>query len=191
MDELENPENEEELRDNESDEFQKKLDEANARNGRLNQTCIALSQTLDMTRMRVKSLESEIRNAKLQTKLSMGRELIKALDLFESAEQSMNSIEEMIDQDESELASLFRNFCTGMRMGIKEILVSIKEQGIQKVEVGPGDEVNTEIHSVIDMISNDEFEPGKIVSIKRAGYQLNLETSKITIRPSEVLVAKE
>jgi molecular chaperone GrpE (heat shock protein) len=179
----------EEVIDEIKNPLQEKLDDLTEKNAKLNQTCIALSQTLDMTRMRAKSLESEIQNTVLQEKLKMARLVIKTLDLLESAERNIHNIEEVMQNSEDEeLVLQIRNLFSGLMMGRNDILHSIKEQKIEKFECKVGDEISPELN-VVEVIKDNEAKPNTIFEIKSTGYFLTQGERKVVIRAPEVSVA--
>lgn len=181
----------EELLEEVKNPLQEKLDELNEKNAKLNQTCIALSQTLDMARMRNKSLESETQNAVLQEKLKMARLVIKTLDLLGNAESSIHNIGEIIkEREDDELVEQIRNLFTGLTMGQSDILKSIKENGIEKFECSPGDEVTSELN-VVEIINDSSIKTNTVVAVKNAGYFLTQGERKVVIRAPEVSVACE
>jgi molecular chaperone GrpE (heat shock protein) len=172
-----------------------KLNESENKNIKLNQTCIALSQTLDMARMRVKSLESDVKSVAIQEKTRLVSAIsIKPLDLLESAEGSITLIKNLLDNKEDnieELVSMVRLFCQGILMGKSEILESIRSQGVNQIECKLGDTVDSQMHSVVEVMKTNEVEPGKIIKVKRSGYYLMQDSKKVIIRPAEVSVAEQ
>jgi len=79
---------------------------------------------------------------------------------------------------------------SGLAITIEEFAKVLKEEGIEKIEVAPGDTFDEELHEaveVVDQSSRGKVKDGKIVDIILSGWKL--EGGPI-IRPVKVKVEK-
>lgn len=79
----------------------------------------------------------------------------------------------------------------GIAITLTEFAKVLKEEGIEKIEVKPGDKFNEELHEaveVVDKAQGDKRKRGKISEVVLAGWRL---TEGPVIRPAKVKVFKK
>jgi len=74
----------------------------------------------------------------------------------------------------------------GIGLIYQKLLNKMKNQGVERMEVNPGDEFDPNIHEAITQEDHPDFEDGQIIEVLQPGYKI----SDRIIRPAMVRVAK-
>ncbi len=74
----------------------------------------------------------------------------------------------------------------GIGLIYQKLLNKMKNQGVERLEVIPGDEFDPNIHEAITQEDHPDFEDGQIIEVLQPGYKI----SDRIIRPAMVRVAK-
>ena len=74
----------------------------------------------------------------------------------------------------------------GIELIYKKLINLIKNQGVERMDVNPGDEFDPNIHEAITQEEHPDFQDGQIIDIVQPGYRID---DRI-IRPAMVRVAR-
>jgi molecular chaperone GrpE len=74
----------------------------------------------------------------------------------------------------------------GIELIYDKLLKQMKNQGVERMEVNPGDEFDPNIHEAITQEDDPDFKEGQIIDIVQPGYRI----SDRIIRPAMVRVAR-
>lgn len=74
----------------------------------------------------------------------------------------------------------------GIELIYQKLLTQMKNQGVERMDVNPGDEFDPNIHEAITQEEHPDFSEGQIIDIVQPGYRI---TDRI-IRPAMVRVAR-
>ncbi len=74
----------------------------------------------------------------------------------------------------------------GIKLIYDKLLKQMKNQGVEHMEVNPGDEFDPNIHEAITQEDDPDFKEGQIIDIVQPGYRI----SDRIIRPAMVRVAR-
>jgi len=74
----------------------------------------------------------------------------------------------------------------GIELIHQKLLNQIKNQGVERMDVNPGDEFDPNIHEAITQEDHPDFDEGQIIDVVQPGYR----TSDRIIRPAMVRVAR-
>ncbi len=74
----------------------------------------------------------------------------------------------------------------GIELIYQKLLNLIKNQGVERMDVNPGDEFDPNIHEAITQEEHPDYQDGQIIDIVQPGYQI----SDRIIRPAMVRVAR-
>lgn len=74
----------------------------------------------------------------------------------------------------------------GIELIYQKLLNLIKNQGVERMDVNPGDEFDPNIHEAITQEEHPKYQDGQIIDIVQPGYQI----SDRIIRPAMVRVAR-
>jgi len=74
----------------------------------------------------------------------------------------------------------------GIGLIYQKLLNKMKNQGVERMEVNPGDEFDPNIHEAITQEDHPDFEDGQIIEVLQPGYKI----SDRIIRPAMVRVSK-
>lgn len=83
---------------------------------------------------------------------------------------------------ENEISS----WVNGIELIHQKLMGQLKNQGVERMEVKPGDLFDPNIHEAITQEENPDFEDGQIIDVVQPGYQI----SDRIIRPAMVRVAR-
>jgi len=78
------------------------------------------------------------------------------------------------------------NWVSGIELIHQKLINLMKNQGIERMEVNPGDEFDPNIHEAITQEESPDFNEGQIIDVVQPGYKI----SDRIIRPATVRVAK-
>jgi len=78
------------------------------------------------------------------------------------------------------------NWVVGIALIHQKLLTKMKNQGVERMEVNPGDEFDPNIHEAITQEESPDFEEGQIIDVVKPGYRI----SDRVIRPAMVRVAR-
>jgi len=74
----------------------------------------------------------------------------------------------------------------GIELIYDKLLKQMKNQGVERMDINPGDEFDPNIHEAITQEDHPEFGEGQIIDILQPGYRI----SDRIIRPAMVRVAR-
>lgn len=83
---------------------------------------------------------------------------------------------------ENEISS----WINGIELIHQKLMSQMKNQGVERMDVKPGDEFDPNIHEAITQEEHPEYEDGQIIDVVQPGYQI----SDRVIRPAMVRVAR-
>lgn len=78
------------------------------------------------------------------------------------------------------------NWVDGLVLIHQKLLNQMKNQGVERMDVNPGDEFDPNIHEAVTQEDNPDFQEGQIIDVIQPGYRL----SDRIIRPAMVRVAR-
>ena len=78
------------------------------------------------------------------------------------------------------------NWLNGIELIHQKLINQIKNQGVERMEIEPGDEFDPNVHEAITQEEHEEFSDGQIIEVVQPGYRI----SDRIIRPAKVRVAK-
>ena len=78
------------------------------------------------------------------------------------------------------------NWFNGIELIHQKLINQMKNQGVEQMEIKPGDAFNPNFHEAITQEDHEEFSDGQIIEIVQPGYRI----SDRIIRPAMVRVAK-
>ncbi len=99
---------------------------------------------------------------------------LDAVDDIERALQNQPEVKEV------------QGWVEGIALIHQKILNQMKNYGVERMEINPGEDFNPNIHEAISQEDHPEFEEGQIIDIVQPGYQI----SDRIIRPAMVRVAR-
>ncbi len=144
-------------------ELEAALEEANSR---------ALRTLADFQNYKKRSLVEE-RLAREEGIASVAGGVTSVLDHFDLA---LN-----VDADRASAASVI----DGVRLIQSELLKTLGEHGVERVEAQPGDEFDPHVHQAVGQAPVRGVAPGRVAQTVKPGYRLGQRT----LRPAMVLVA--
>ena len=78
------------------------------------------------------------------------------------------------------------SWLNGIELIHQKLMNQMKNQGVERLEINPGDEFDPNIHEAITQEDNPDFEGGQIIEVVQPGYKI----SDRIIRPAMVRVAR-
>ncbi len=78
------------------------------------------------------------------------------------------------------------SWVSGIELICQKLENQMKKQGVERLEVEPGDTFDPNIHEAITQEDNPDFEEGQIIDVVQPGYRI----SDRIIRPAMVRVAR-
>ena len=78
------------------------------------------------------------------------------------------------------------NWVNGIELIHQKLLNAMKNQGVERMDVKPGDEFDPNIHEAITQEDHPDFEEGQIIDVVQPGFRI----SDRIIRPAMVRVAR-
>ena len=78
------------------------------------------------------------------------------------------------------------NWFNGIELIHKKLINQMKNQGVEQMEINPGDAFDPNFHEAITQEGHEEFSDGQIIEVVQPGYRI----SDRIIRPAIVRVAK-
>ena len=79
-----------------------------------------------------------------------------------------------------------QNWVNGIELIHQKLMNQMKNQGVERMDVQPGDEFDPNIHEAITQEENPDFDEGQIIDVVQPGYRI----SDRIIRPAMVRVAR-
>lgn len=83
-------------------------------------------------------------------------------------------------------ASELDNWFSGIELIHQKMINQMNNQGVERMEIEPGDEFDPNSHEAITQEDHEEFSDGQIIEVIQPGYRI----SDRVIRPAKVRVAK-
>lgn len=80
----------------------------------------------------------------------------------------------------------FDNWISGIELIQQKLINQMKNQGIERMDVSPGDDFDPNIHEAITQEEHPDFKDGQVIDVVQPGYKI----SDRIIRPAMVRVAK-
>jgi len=78
------------------------------------------------------------------------------------------------------------NWFNGIKLIHQKLINQMKNQGVERMEIKPGDAFNPNFHEAITQEDHEDFSDGQIIEVVQPGYRI----SDRIIRPAMVRVAK-
>lgn len=78
------------------------------------------------------------------------------------------------------------SWINGIELIHQKLLTQMKNQGVERMDVKPGDEFDPNIHEAITQEDHPDFDEGQIIDVLQPGYKI----SERIIRPAMVRVAR-
>jgi len=78
------------------------------------------------------------------------------------------------------------SWVSGIELIHQKLMNQVKNLGVERLEVKPGDEFDPNIHEAITQEENPDFEEGQIIDVIQPGYKISTRI----IRPAMVRVAR-
>ena len=78
------------------------------------------------------------------------------------------------------------NWLNGLELIHQKLMNQMKNQGVERMDVKPGDEFDPNIHEAITQEEHPDYEDGQIIDVVQPGYRI----SERIIRPAMVRVAR-
>ena len=78
------------------------------------------------------------------------------------------------------------SWLNGLELIQQKLLNQMKNQGVERMQVNPGDEFDPNLHEAITQEDHPDFEEGQIIDVVQPGYRI----SERVIRPAMVRVAR-
>ena len=79
-----------------------------------------------------------------------------------------------------------QSWVNGIELIHQKLINQLKNQGVERMDINPGDEFDPNIHEAITQEDNPDFEEGHIIDVVQPGYRI----SDRIIRPAMVRVAQ-
>ena len=79
-----------------------------------------------------------------------------------------------------------QSWLNGIELIQQKLMNQMKNQGVERLDIHPGDEFDPNIHEAITQEDNPDFEGGQIIEVVQPGYKI----SDRIIRPAMVRVAR-
>jgi len=79
-----------------------------------------------------------------------------------------------------------KNWFNGIELIHQKLINQMKNQGVERMEIKPGDAFNPNFHEAITQEDHEDFSDGQIIEVVQPGYRI----SDRIIRPAMVRVAK-
>jgi len=83
-------------------------------------------------------------------------------------------------------ANELNNWFNGIELIHQKMINKMNNQGVERMEIEPGDEFDPNVHEAITQEDHEEFSDGQIIEVVQPGYRI----SDRIIRPAKVRVAK-
>ena len=107
--------------------------------------------------------------------------MISAMNLFLSvADDLERAMKNKPENEEME------NWVSGIDLIFQKLQNQLKKQGVERMDVNPGDTFDPNIHEAITQEESPDFEEGQIIDVVQPGYRI----SDRIIRPAMVRVAR-
>lgn len=81
---------------------------------------------------------------------------------------------------------VLKSWVTGIELILQKLNTQMNNQGVERMDVKPGDEFDPNVHEAIAQEESPEFEEGQIIDVIQPGYRI----SDRVIRPAMVRVAR-
>lgn len=78
------------------------------------------------------------------------------------------------------------SWISGIELIHQKLITQMKNLGVERMDVNPGDEFDPNIHEAITQEDHEEFKDGQIIDVVQSGYRI----SDRIIRPAMVRVAR-
>lgn len=121
-----------------------------------------------------KRIQRDASRTQQDSMTSVLKVFLNAVDDIERALQNQPEMKEV------------QGWVEGITLIHQKILNQMKNYGVERMEINPGEEFNPNIHEAISQEDHPNFEEGQIIDIVQPGYQI----SDRIIRPAMVRVAR-
>jgi molecular chaperone GrpE len=78
------------------------------------------------------------------------------------------------------------SWINGIELIHQKLMNQMKNQGVERMEINPGDEFDPNLHEAITQEDHPDFNEGQIIDVVQPGYRI----SERIIRPAMVRVAR-
>ena len=107
--------------------------------------------------------------------------MTSVMKIFLSAADDLERALKNSPEDEA-----FQSWLNGIELIHQKLLNQMKNQGVERMDVNPGDEFDPNIHEAITQEDHPDFEEGQVIDVVQPGYRI----SERIIRPAMVRVAR-
>lgn len=164
------------------------------------QTMVALTfDEYDALEKEIESLQEQIEEQKdgwLRTRADFDnyKKRIQR-DAARSYQDAMTSVVKLFLSAADDLERALKNkpqgneiesWISGIELIHQKLITQMKNLGVVRIDVNPGDEFDPNIHEAITQEDHDKFKEGQIIDVVQPGYRI----SDRIIRPAMVRVAK-
>ena len=191
-DNVNNKEQEDKEHQESSDEGEKETDES--------QTMVALTyDEYDALETELQTLRKEVEEQKdgwLRTRADFENYKKRVQrDAARSYQDAMSSILKIFLSAADDLERALKNkpkgkevdnWVNGIELIHQKLINAMKNQGVERMDVKPGDEFDPNIHEAITQEDHPDFEEGQIIDVVQPGFRI----SDRIIRPAMVRVAR-
>lgn len=194
----ENMKNKEKRDEGKDSEREKSPEEENAAEEK--QTMVALTfDEYDALEKEIESLQEQVEEQKdgwLRTRADFDnyKKRIQR-DATRSYQDAMTSVVKVFLSAADDLERALKNkpngneiesWISGIELIHQKLITQMKNLGVERMEVNPGDEFDPNIHEAITQEDHDKFKEGQIIDVVQPGYRI----SDRIIRPAMVRVAR-
>ena len=164
------------------------------------QTMVALTfDEYDAMEKEIESLQDQIEEHKdgwLRTRADFDNYKKRVQrDATRSYQDAMTSVVKVFLSAADDLERALKNrpqgkdvesWISGIELIHQKLITQMKNLGVERMDVNPGDEFDPNIHEAITQEDHDEFKEGQIIDVVQPGYRI----SDRIIRPAMVRVAR-
>jgi molecular chaperone GrpE len=151
------------------------LDQMQAENAALKEQVLRVAADAENSKRRA---EREANDARAYAIQKFARDLLGVADNLSRALQHAPAV----DAD-----TVVKNFVLGIELTEKELSGAFERNGLKKVDPDKGDKFDPHLHQAMMEAPADDVEPGAVVQVMQAGYEL---MGRI-VRPALVVVASK
>ncbi|KJV56745.1 grpE family protein [Orientia chuto str. Dubai] len=131
----------------------------------------------------IKRYERQLQEAKEYSIFNFAKNILSVLDDLGLA---LSTMEHQLDDSNNHANEKIKNAVAGIEMTQKKLLSILNQYGIEKFEPKIGDNFDSNIHHVLLLVKDAQYEKGAITNVMQVGYKLKDRL----LRPAMVSVAE-
>ncbi|MDD8048210.1 MAG: nucleotide exchange factor GrpE [Thomasclavelia sp.] len=116
-----------------------------------------------------KRMQTEHENNLKYMTQSFIEELLPVIDNFERSLMIQNPSDEI------------KNFLKGYEMIYSQLMNVLENQGVEEIQVEPGDEFDPNIHHAVEQVEDENFGENQVVAVMQKGYKLKDRVIRATL----------